>query len=169
MKPKSNDNSKIILNNLPVTKRERIKQLLLDGCRDNDDYTKLPIHTYEKVAFECDVSVAAVRAVASSIRQEIQARDLQMEGEVKALALSGAKMALAQLVDRLQAGEIQTKDLHIVAGILTDKYIALKNADKQAAAVAIIGDPSDLAVSIIETLQRAADRSKAIDVEPLEE
>lgn len=168
MKPNSDKNNQVILKNLPDKHRDKIRELLLDGNRDSKNYTGELIHTYQNIAYQCDVSIAAVRAVAATIKPELQERTLQIEGEVKELALSGAKMAMAQLVERLQAGEVETKNLPVVAGILTDKYIALKGADKQTAAVAIIGDAGEIAQSIIATLQRAAERAQAVDAEVIE-
>lgn len=169
MKPNSDKNNAVILQNLPDTHRDKIKRLLLDSTCDSRVYTKEAIHTYQNIAYQCDVSVAAVRAVAASLKAEIQERDLAMEGEMRSVTLSAARMAVMQIAEKLENREIGAKELPVVYGILTDKFVALKGMDKAQGSITINGDVGELAGSILGLLQRAVDRSNAVDAVVIED
>lgn len=170
------DNTKLrkadvsIINSLSPDKYRQIRDALLDNGSDGHgkDNPTVGIKTYTKIAYLCDVSIAAVRAVARSMRSEMQVDELARMDELRRLVMAGATSATSQLLDALDAGEIRPTQLPTVAGIFIDKYMALRAADPSTASQAsltVTVSVEDIASTLAAVLQRAADRRAAVNVD----
>lgn len=159
-----------IINSLSPDKYSQIRDALLDNGRNDhgDKSTTIGVKTYTKIAYLCDVSIAAVRAVARSMRSEMQVDELARMDELRRLVMAGATSATSQLLDALDAGEIRPTQLPTVAGIFIDKLMALRAADPSTASQAsltVSGNVEDIASTLAAVLRRAADRQTAVDVD----
>jgi len=162
-----------IINSLDPSKYTEIRNLLLDNGNGEHgrDNTTVGIKTYTKIAYQCDVSIAAVRAVARSMHTEMQADELGRMDELRRLVLAGATSATAQLLEALENGEIRPTQLPTVTGILIDKLDVLRKADPTTAAqssLTISGDLDGIASTLAAILQRGKDRQHAIDLDPVD-
>jgi len=150
-----------LLQRVDQDKQEQIRKALV-----GDNNTLEGITTYTKIAYALSVPVSVVRAVARSMRNELQSDELARKDELRRAIMQGAITATDQLLTALEAGEIRATQLPTVVGILVDKYKALADDDAPTGLTAIVaGDMSQLASSILQVLQNAHDRAKAIDVE----
>ena len=75
---------------------------------------------------------------------------------------------MAQIIEGLQEKRANISQLPYIAGVLTDKYLAIKASDKAQTGLTVNVDLGEVAGSLASILQRATDRQQAIDIDPVD-